>query len=424
VKRAATGALALALALLAADAAAHGRSLSTSRWQIDLATDAGAQVQVRVAWSDLQRAVPGLESATPLAASVRPDLAERIEGFLLEHFRLATDAGDCVAEGPVRGAPAADPAHLERRWTLLCPGTLGATLAIDAFADSVPGHFHLARVRVGEGPVREQVFTGERRRATLEGEPGTGAAAPGASFADFLELGVRHIASGADHLLFLLALLLVGVSLRELVTIVTGFTLAHSVTLALGVLGVVRPEAGAIEALIGLSIAVVALENFAETTRHGTRRLVVAGTGLLFAGAVAGALAGAVAVPAGALAGVGVFSLCYLGLLRRVDRPGRLRWFVAFVFGLVHGFGFAGLMAQVGLPPGRTAPALLGFNLGVEVGQLAVVAAAWPLLRALSGRDRRHAPLLVHAGSACVLAAGLYWFLARALGASSLPFGP
>ena len=122
-----------------------------------------------------------------------------------------------------------------------------------------------------------------------------------------------------------------------------------------------------------------------------------------------------VAVPALTLIGVGVFALAYLGLLRRVERPGRLRWFVAFVFGLVHGFAFAGMLAEIGLPPGRVAAALFGFNLGVELGQLAVVAAVWPILRlAMSGGPERRRRL-VHAGSAPILVAGLFWFLTRAV---------
>jgi hypothetical protein len=88
---------------------------------------------------------------------------------------------------------------------------------------------------------------------------------------------------------------------------------------------------------------------------------------------------------------------------------------VAFVFGLIHGFGFAGVLAQIGLPPGRVAAALLGFNLGVELGQLVIVAITWPLLRALLRREPAQRRLLIQLGSTPVLAAGLYWFLSRSL---------
>ena len=96
-----------------------------------------------------------------------------------------------------------------------------------------------------------------------------------------------------------------------------------------------------------------------------------------------------------------------------MEQPGSLRWFVAFVFGLVHGFGFAGALAETALPAGRIAHALVGFNLGVEIGQLGIVVIAWPLLRlAFRARPGSRA-LLIQLGSAPVLAAGLYWFVSR-----------
>ncbi|MBW2373105.1 MAG: HupE/UreJ family protein [Deltaproteobacteria bacterium] len=169
--------------------------------------------------------------------------------------------------------------------------------------------------------------------------------------------------------------------------------------------------------MIGLSIVVVALENTALTVSARGRRTIRVALAALFAVSTAGALTGRVAVPALALAGIGLFSLCYFGLLSRVARPFRLRWLLAFVFGLVHGFGFAGILTEMELPPSRLAPALLGFNVGVELGQLAIVAVAWPFLRALLRGPQTRRQLVVQAGSAAVLAAGIFWFASRALAA-------
>jgi hypothetical protein len=178
----------------------------------------------------------------------------------------------------------------------------------------------------------------------------------------------------------------------------------------------VKPLASAIESLIGLSIEVVALENFSWTggpvTRRAVRGVLAVGVG----GAAVASLLGWLAVPALALAGIGVFAIGYLGLLGRVARPGRLRWFIAFVFGLVHGFGFAGLLVEIGLPVGRLAPALVGFNLGVEIGQLALVALVWPVLQLVLRTDLLRRALRIQVGSAAVMVVGLYWFLVRAVG--------
>jgi len=116
------------------------------------------------------------------------------------------------------------------------------------------------------------------------------------------------------------------------------------------------------------------------------------------------------------LLGVALFTGCHAALIRRSERPARLRALIAFGFGLIHGFGFAGVLAEVDLPRARLVPALLGFNLGVEVGQLVVVIAGWTILVALdhavAGARRRVAEL----GSAVVLALGLFWFITRGWG--------
>jgi len=402
----------LALAACASDAGAHARSTSTSSW--DLEPDGSARVLVRVRWEDLQRALPELEGVPPAALGLRADLARAIDGYLLRHYRLTAAGKACAASDEPAPVASLDPSHVGRSWRVRCPREAPLVLQIDGFLEVAPGHLHLARLRSPGSPVIERAFVSGSSAHALAPAAASQAAA-GSGLADYLRLGVEHIATGADHLVFLLALLLLGASFVEVATIVTGFTVAHSVTLALGVLGVVRPLSAAIESLIGLSIAIVALENFALTSGRATRRTIMLALGAaLMAAAVAAAL-GALALPASALLGVGLFALCSLGLLERLASPARLRWLVAFVFGLIHGFGFAGVLAEIGLPPGRLAAALLGFNLGVELGQLVIVAVSWPLLRALLRREPAQRRLLIQLGSTPILAAGLYWFLSRSL---------
>lgn len=192
--------------------------------------------------------------------------------------------------------------------------------------------------------------------------PGPG----GASVAAYLGIGVEHILLGPDHLLFVLGLLLlVGRRLRALLATITAFTLAHSVTLALAVLGLVTFPTRAVEAVIALSILLLAWELLQPAS---------AGRSL------------AAAAP----------------------------WAFALVCGLLHGFGFAGALADVGLPADRVPAALVLFNVGVELGQLAFVAAVvllgrllGPLLRA-RGAGLRHAAVYSMGGVAA------FWFVSRA----------
>jgi hypothetical protein len=169
-----------------------------------------------------------------------------------------------------------------------------------------------------------------------------------------------------------------------------------------------------VEALIGYSIALVAAENSWLLAGRGVAVPLVTVLGLC-AMSLLGAF-GIGVVPRITLVGLALFSACHFGLLSRVDRPARLRSAIAFAFGLVHGFGFAGVLAEMELPANRVAPALFGFNVGVEIGQLAIVALVWPALRSLERhRPERHRGV-AEVGSAAICGLGLYWFLSRAFG--------
>ena len=169
---------------------------------------------------------------------------------------------------------------------------------------------------------------------------------------EFLGLGVHHIFLGYDHVAFLVGLLLMGGSLLNIVKIVTAFTLAHSLTLSLAALDVVTLPTRLVEAGIALSVSYVALEN------------------LFFA---------------------------------TFDK----RWLVSFAFGLVHGFGFANVLKEMHLPTSGLVASLLFFNIGVEVGQLVIVALVVPVLWAL-----RRTPVYrttVRLLSVAIFCAGVFW---------------
>ena len=230
-----------------------------------------------------------------------------------------------------------------------------------------------------------------------------------------MRLGVEHIAGGLDHVAFLLALLLLCERLSEVALIATGFTLGHSLTLTLAVLGLVRPDADLVEALIGFTIALVAAENI------GVRNAISRRLGIAIALALGGLAVFAVrhgdGAPALALSGLALFGGCYMSLVDTPERARRVRPALTLAFGLVHGFGFASQLLAIGIPGDRLLAALVGFNLGVEVGQLAIVAALWSagalLLARWPGFPR---PLALELASASLCGLGLYWFAERAYG--------
>ena len=175
----------------------------------------------------------------------------------------------------------------------------------------------------------------------------------------FVPSGIEHILIGPDHILFLIGLLLLGGGWKALVRIVTAFTIGHSITLSLAALGIVSPPARLIEPAIALSIVFVGADN----------------------------------------------------LVRGHGRD--VRAWIALVFGLVHGFGFASVLREFGLPQEALGWSLFSFNVGVEIGQLAIVLVVATLLAAIRRWSDAIGYRVAYAGSVIVIAAGSYWFVER-----------
>jgi hypothetical protein len=203
-----------------------------------------------------------------------------------------------------------------------------------------------------------------------------------AQFLDYLHEGIWHIWIGFDHILFLLALLLPAVALRvqrrwqavdafrpafwDVFKIVTSFTVAHSITLSLATLGIVSLPSRLVESVIAASVVGAALNNIFPLFRER-------------------------------------------------------RWAMAFAFGLVHGFGFASVLADLGLPSDALVLALVGFNVGVELGQLAIVAVFLPLAFALR-RTMFYRGVVLLGGSLLIALLAAIWFAERAFDMKLLPF--
>jgi hypothetical protein len=175
-------------------------------------------------------------------------------------------------------------------------------------------------------------------------------------------IGFEHILpKGLDHILFVLGLFFLSLNWRPLLFQVTAFTLAHTVTLALGMLGILRLSPGIVEPLIAASIVYVGVEN----------------------------------------------------ILMRGLSPWRPA--IVFAFGLLHGLGFASVLGEIGLESGRFVSGLIGFNIGVELGQLSVIAIAFVLLALPFGRKPWWRNRIAIPASAVIAAIGAYWFFERIL---------
>jgi hydrogenase/urease accessory protein HupE len=233
-----------------------------------------------------------------------------------------------------------------------CDGPVGDVgIHVYVFNEFGPEHSVLARISRA-GRTREFVFGPAHTdfRSDREG------ASAIARLATFLILGVEHIFTGYDHILFIVGLLVIWRGTVNILKVVTAFTLAHSITLILATFSVVNLPSRLVESVIALSIAYVGIENI---------------------------------------------------FVKNIER----RWRLAFLFGLVHGFGFASVLAEMGLPSEGLVLSLLSFNVGVEVGQLAIVLVLYPLV--YYANQRAYGNLLVKGSSLAIALMGVFWFVQR-----------
>lgn len=343
----AVAAAVVALLVSPASGTAHERSSSRSMWVVD---DNRIHITLSIAAHDVATGMLGVDPERSKPETVADTLTAQLDA--------RTPTGPCSPDPSTFHPLAIAAGQLSWEWELRCPEPV-STITIESrlLSREAPHHLHVIRIRAG-GTTVDRLLSGSTRstEVTLDQSDAL-------SFVSALRVGVDHLLGGSDHLVFLLALVIASTTLRTLAIAVTGFTVGHSVTLALATLGWVRAPTLWIEALIGLSIVFVALERvlLAPTTsvRSGARAL----------------LAGA--------------------------------------FGLVHGLGFAGALVDRALPRGQLVTALFGFNIGIELAQLLVAAGAWTMFRLLRRKSSFVAALGLDIASAFTCAAGMYWTITR-----------
>jgi hypothetical protein len=299
-----------------------------------------------------------------------------IADYALGRLTLAGDAGACtVTAGEQLVDNHTDGAYTVLRFKAVCPGAPTAlTVGYRLFAELDPQHKGLLKLNAG-GHTSTAIFGPDNARQSLS----LRAPSRWSQFADYVKNGVWHIWIGFDHILFLLSLLLPAVlvahksdgqaqTLRaatlDVLKVVTAFTLAHSLTLTLASLHLVSLPSRWVESAIAASVVIAALNNLFPIF-HGKRPLA------------------------------------------------------AFAFGLIHGFGFASVLADLGLPQGALALSLFGFNVGVELGQLAIVAVFLPF--AFLTRRTWVYRQLTTTGSALIALVATVWLVERAFDLKVLP---
>jgi hypothetical protein len=383
-----------------APAQAHTRSETHSAWQIN-----GTTVH-------LQFTVPDLEAQRITPDGSMPSV-DQLGRYIAAHVGAFSGDEACkTTEGPRPIAAAAGYRRYEL--TFECPDPDNIKVHSSAWFELVESHTNFAQIQDDKGTFVEQLITKDQQTLDVRS---SSAASPlqNAGFLDFLQMGIMHIFTGIDHMSFMLGLVLISRRVRDLLFVVTGFTLGHSLTLALAVTGILRPEAQYIDALVALTIAMIGAENIGDST-HRPLAVALGMGGILFAMALAQYLGAPVTLPMLLLIGGGIFAANYLMLTGHLRDAGRVRLVMTLVFGLIHGFGFASNLLEMRLPTGRLAELLIGFNLGVEVGQVTVVMGAilvaYLLVKVRLAVPR---PIFTDIAASFLVGEGLYWFLGRSV---------
>jgi hydrogenase/urease accessory protein HupE len=340
---------------------AHGHTVGVSKGTYRFV---GSEVEAEIIFArpELVAAIPQLDANQDgLLTELEINAARTaLDTTIVQPLLVRGPSVSCV--GALKSATLTEQDGLSIRVGYRCPdGLQSVTLAVNFLSMLSHGHRHIVTVTTAGTERQFVVYAGHAdfQLSAAGGDGPESQTTAGAIGWSLFLLGVEHILTGYDHLVFLLGLILVGQQLRPLLAVVTAFTVAHSLTLGLAVLGIWTPNPDIIEPAIALSILYVGIENW---------------------------------------------------FVRDVHR----RWLITFPFGLIHGFGFAGALQEISLSSEQIPLALASFNLGVEAGQLMVLAIVLPLVLWL----RRHSWFVnvgVKGMSTGIAIAGGWWFVVRVL---------
>jgi hypothetical protein len=385
--------LLLALAF-AATASADRQTRSWSHWSF---SERGAIMVFTLERSELIR----------LSGSSDP-------GWLVEEVRrtvrLNDDGNECRALRAQRIPSAKEVVRVRIEFECADPIEV-PKIALTTFVELVSNPIHYAEFDFPLSPLGSALFGPGQYAVAL-----TAAASPAGllhTIVRYLWLGFEHILIGLDHVAFLMCMLLVSDRLRDRIAMITGFTVGHSITLSLSVLDLLRVDTAAVEALIGYTVALVAVEVF---VREQAGRFAVGVLSAVVAGVGVWCVSRGEGLPVSTVSALAVLTPAYLVLSARSMSRARLHLGLTLMFGMIHGLGFAAVLKTLGLPPDQRGWALAGFNLGVEAGQLVLLGVfaccLWLVAHRLSARSGEAA---TRVAATLLCAVGVFWFVERSV---------
>ena len=383
--------------LFSQEAFAHTRSVSYSSWLM-------TNDEIVMTFSAPAREVTKLNEYKTLypdlSASLNKHLLDSIilnpEGSLVKSKSLITEQGTIA---------------IEQTYKIKANSLLA--IEINAFYEVSSNHTHYATHKTTDGKNRSIILNQNNRSfEVIPNSHNLKDESFQAVLLGYINLGFTHILSGFDHLVFLLVLLLLCRSLKELIFTATGFTIGHSLTLFLAASNLLIPNIKIIESLIGLTIVIAAIEAIRlpiiELKR--VRMLSI----WLFVSIFLISFFTSYINNSLLIIGMGVLTISYLRLIEDENASSKYRPLLATIFGIIHGFGFANILNEIGIIKANFLLALFGFNIGVELGQILVLSVLWYIyVHVKKNMKNINFAEIRSLLSSILLAIGLYWFITR-----------
>ena len=288
--------------------------------------------------------------------------------YLSQHLKVTSEGKSCSLVDEIKELNSQE-GSLNLSLNFECPSNKEIKIINNALFNLVQSHIHIARIYIDNNLYTEKALFFNDQSIDLNEEKENNSFSN--SFYKFFSLGLDHILSGYDHLLFILGLLLLVTNLKRLLLVITGFTIGHSLTLSLSVINIIQVKSSLVEALIGYTIMFVGLEYlYKENNDHRVSMVFITILSLLLL--IFGNLINP-NFPYFLILGILLFSLGYFYLLKNLNSENNLLSIITIIFGLIHGFGFGGFLLGSKISSENIFSGLLGFNLGVEVGQIIFV---------------------------------------------------
>ena len=288
--------------------------------------------------------------------------------YLSQHLKVTSEGKNCSLVDEIKELNSQE-GSLNLSLNFECPSNKEIKIINNALFNLVQSHIHIARIYIDSNLYTEKALFFNDQSIDLNEEKENNSFSN--SFSKFFSLGLDHILSGYDHLLFILGLLLLVTNLKRLLLVITGFTIGHSLTLSLSVINIIQVKSSLVEALIGYTIMFVGLEYlYKENNDHRVSMIFITTLSLLLL--IFGNLINP-NFPYFLILGILLFSLGYFYLLKNLNSENNLLSIITIIFGLIHGFGFGGFLLGSKISSENIFSGLLGFNLGVEVGQIIFV---------------------------------------------------